>query len=102
MGRDCLWDNEDQPRECAQLIRVSLYYGMRLPLEQQGATQRRDCTADLLLPSLWDKTASGTGRSIFFGDLMLRKLEQRIRFSVILNILVNLRFVGPLGLKGSY
>ena len=37
MGQDCLWD--------------------------RGATQRIDYTADLLLTSLWDKTASGTGRS---------------------------------------
>ena len=38
-------------------------YGTRLPLVQWGATQRLDCTADGLLPSLRHKTASGTARS---------------------------------------
>ena len=38
MVQDCLWNNE-------------------------GVTQKMDCTADLLLVFVWDKTASGTARS---------------------------------------
>ena len=76
MGRDCLWDIEEQHREwTAQLICSSLLYGTRLPLGQRGATQRIDCTADLLLNSIWDKTASGTARSsklmLWTTDLLL-------------------------------
>ena len=40
-----------------------LLYGTRLPLGQRGARQKMDCTADLLLPFVWDETASGTARS---------------------------------------
>ena len=76
MGRDCLWDSEEQHREwTGQVICSSPLYGTRLPLGQRGATQRTDCTADLLLDSIWDKTASGTARSsklmLWTTDLLL-------------------------------
>ena len=76
MGRDCLWDSEEQHREWnGQMICSSPLYGTRLPLGQRGATQRIDCTADLLLNSIWDKTASGTARSsklmLWTTDLLL-------------------------------
>ena len=41
----------------------SLWYGTRLPLGQRGARLGMDCTADLLLVLVLDKTASGTARS---------------------------------------
>ena len=41
----------------------SLLYGTRLPLGQRGARLGMDCTVDLLLVLVWDKTASGTARS---------------------------------------
>ena len=64
MGRDCLWDSEEQHREwTAQLICYLLLHGTRLPLGWQGATHMIDCTAYLLLDSMWDKPAPGTARS---------------------------------------
>ena len=64
MGRDCLWDSEEQDWEwTAQLICSSFWYGTRLPLGRRGAKQRIDSSADLLLVFVWDKTVSGTARS---------------------------------------
>ena len=40
--------------------RMNYFYEPKLPLEQRGASLRIDCPADMLLLSLWDKTASGT------------------------------------------
>ena len=47
----------------------SLLYGTRLPLGQQGATQKMDCTADLLLIVVWDSEEQHrewNGMSILF------------------------------------
>ena len=41
----------------------SLLYAMRLPLRQREATQKMNCTSDLLLVFEWVKTACGTARS---------------------------------------
>ena len=63
LGQDYLWDSEEQHCEwTAQLICSSLLYGTRLPLGFQGTTQKFDCIADLLLPSIWDETAFLTMR----------------------------------------
>ena len=42
---------------------LTVLYGTRLPLIQQGARLGMDCTADLLLNFVWYETASGTARS---------------------------------------
>ena len=44
----------------------SLLHGTRLPLGQLGARQTMDWTVDLLLPFVWEKTASGPVRSKTF------------------------------------
>ena len=53
MGRDCLWDSEEQHRKwTAQLICSLFLCGTRLPLGQRGATQGMECNVyffDLLL-----------------------------------------------------
>ena len=41
----------------------SLLYATRLPLGWRGATQRTDCTVDLLLAFVWDLTVYRTARS---------------------------------------
>ena len=72
MGWDCLWDSQEQHREWTEQLICSLFiYGTRLPIGQQGATQRINGTADLLLPWLWDETSSGTGRSTMLVILTL-------------------------------
>ena len=49
----------------------------RLLLGQRGATQRTYCTADWLLDSSWEKTASVTARSNYHaGDLHKYKLNK--------------------------
>ena len=48
MGRDCLWDSEEQDWEwTAQLICSSFWYGTRLPLGHRGAKHRLDSSAQL-------------------------------------------------------
>ena len=66
----------------------SLFYGKRLPLGQWGVTQEMDCTADLLLVFVWDKTASGTARSnignameCIFSVLLLPVLEAVLSYT---------------------
>ena len=71
-----------------------IYVWVETASGQRGVTQRIDCTADLLLTSLWDETASGTGRSIILviltlGDLHKDKLNKGLsmdRSSVFLLI----------------
>ena len=105
MGQDCLWDGEEQHREwTAQLICSSFMSGTRLPLGQRGAIQRIDCTADLLLHSLWDKTASGTGRSkmLVILTLLSKKTLKKIlnKGWIMAQYLIHVStclYVGPLG-----
>ena len=50
-------------------------------IERRGATQGIYCTAELLLPSLWDGTASGTARSTMLGIFILMSLGTNIETS---------------------
>ena len=59
-----------------------LLYGTRLPLGQRWARLRMDCTADLLLVFVWDKTALGQHGAkqiicITFHSLCCSSLSQR-------------------------